>query len=73
MFLLVILLLQPHHLRSFLQALPNGGRGIDTSRLEMYLSDEEFEKLLGVTKTQWEDGTVKDWKKRDLKAKFKLY
>jgi len=55
------------------KVLPNNGRGIDTSRLEMYLHDDEFLKLLGCTKQQWESGEVKEWKKRELKAQLKLY
>jgi hypothetical protein len=55
------------------KVLPNNGRGIDTSRLEMYLHDDEFKKLIGCTKAQWEAGEVKEWKKRELKAQLKLY
>jgi len=55
------------------KVLPNNGRGIDTSKLEMYLHDDEFKKLFGCTKAQWEAGEVKEWKKRELKAQLKLY
>jgi len=55
------------------KVLPNNGRGIDTSRLEMYLHDDEFKHLLGCTKAQWEAGEIKEWKKRELKGQLKLY
>ncbi|KYQ90972.1 villin [Tieghemostelium lacteum] len=44
---------------------------IDRSVLEMYLSDEEFEKHLGMTKQEWE--SFPSWKKSEKKKSANLF
>jgi len=53
--------------------LPNGGRGIDSSKLEMYLADDEFLRLFKCKKEQWTTGFYKPWKQQEIKASLKLY
>ena len=45
--------------------------GVDCTRREMYLSDAEFESLLGVNKEEWEK--VPKWKKDREKKKHGLF
>jgi hypothetical protein len=44
---------------------------VDPNALEKYLSDEEFQKVLGVTRDQFE--AFPGWKKIDTKKKKKLF
>ena len=44
---------------------------IDSAQREKYLSDEEFQKLFGLSKKSFEE--LKPFKKRDLKVKLKLF
>jgi supervillin len=46
-------------------------KGVDTNALEKYLSDEEFQKVLGVTRAQFE--AFPGWKKIDTKKKKYLF
>eukprot|EP00026_Physarum_polycephalum_P002067 Phypoly_transcript_02071.p1 GENE.Phypoly_transcript_02071~~Phypoly_transcript_02071.p1 ORF type:complete len:829 (+),score=189.83 Phypoly_transcript_02071:487-2973(+) len=46
-------------------------KGVDPNALEKYLSDEEFQKILGVTRDQFE--AFPGWKKIDIKKKKKLF
>jgi len=51
--------------------LPNDGKGIDASRLEQYLSEDEFEVLFQMNREQFY--ACPDWKKRKIKSQLKLY
>jgi hypothetical protein len=42
--------------------------GVDASKLEDYLEDEEFEKVFGMKREQY--NSLQNWKKEDLKKKF---
>jgi len=45
--------------------------GVDRSRLEDYLVDEEFEEVMGISKAKY--GAMKAWRKNKLKQKAKLW
>jgi hypothetical protein len=45
--------------------------GIDNRRKEDYLSDEEFQKVLGMSKDKFP--TLPEWRRADLKKKAGLY
>lgn len=46
-------------------------KGVDTNALEKYLTEDEFQKVLGVTRSQFE--ALPGWKKSDLKKQKKLF
>jgi len=56
---------------SLQKPLPNGGRGIDTTKLESYLSKEEFQQLFGCTIEGFY--LQPDWKQRKTKARLRLW
>ncbi|EFA76836.1 hypothetical protein PPL_09588 [Heterostelium album PN500] len=65
-------------LKKYYQTLPlemltqkNTPPEIDRSVLEMYLSDEEFQKVLGMQKTEWE--VLPGWKKSERKKSVGLF
>lgn len=45
---------------------------IDASKLELYLFDDEFEKLFKMTKTEWLNWNQPEWKKRKAKSALGL-
>eukprot|EP01124_Arcella_intermedia_P030131 TRINITY_DN6517_c0_g1_i1.p1 TRINITY_DN6517_c0_g1~~TRINITY_DN6517_c0_g1_i1.p1 ORF type:complete len:621 (+),score=193.20 TRINITY_DN6517_c0_g1_i1:188-1864(+) len=51
--------------------LPNQGKGFDMSRLEYYLTDDEFFVVFNMTKGEWEK--CREWKKMEIKKKLALF
>jgi len=51
--------------------LPNGGKGIDLAKLEIYLSDEEFVALFKMEREQFYE--CPEWKKKKIKSQLRLY
>ena len=45
--------------------------GVDRTRLEDYLTDDEFEKVFGMTRVEW--NKMPKWRHPDLKRKALLY
>jgi len=46
-------------------------QGVDPSRKELYLSDTEFKKLIGIDKSVF--STYPNWKQTEIKKKFNLF
>jgi len=51
--------------------LPNNGRGMDLSRLEIYLNDDEFQEVFRMTKQEFE--AAKEWRKTELRKRTGLF
>jgi len=52
---------------------PLPSKYIDGSKLELYLTDEDFEKLFKMTKEKWNNANMPDWKRRKLKGSLYLF
>eukprot|EP01088_Endostelium_zonatum_P013672 TRINITY_DN2842_c0_g1_i1.p1 TRINITY_DN2842_c0_g1~~TRINITY_DN2842_c0_g1_i1.p1 ORF type:complete len:151 (-),score=60.56 TRINITY_DN2842_c0_g1_i1:33-485(-) len=46
--------------------------GLDVSRLEMYLEDDDFEKVFRMTRDEWENN-VPEWKKMKMRKETRLF
>lgn len=46
-------------------------KGVDTGALEKYLTDDDFVKVLGIPRAQFD--ALPAWKKTDLKKQKKLF
>jgi len=60
-----------HSYAALCQPVGNLPEGVDPRKREQYLSDEEFESVLGTTRPAF--GALKAWRQIELKRKARLF